>query len=170
MAFSISNVLAIIQNGVTAVNNLNIQLRGSLNAILSRFVTDEANIATLQATIAGYESAWTSYTPTVTASVGAFTTVAATGRYKQNGKVVNFWVNVVVTNAGTAAVATVVTLPVTASAAARGAFSGRENSVTGVGLTSILINTGQFVYQRYDGTFLGAAGMTFDVSGAYEAA
>lgn len=56
MASSLSDILSAVQNGVIALNNMAVQIKGSFNNILSRFVTDEANIATNTAAIAALRS------------------------------------------------------------------------------------------------------------------
>lgn len=63
-------------------------------------------------------AAWnTGFTPTVTSSVGSFTTVSGTCRYQQIGKTVVGQMNVTITTAGTAAGQILCTLPVNGKAA-----------------------------------------------------
>lgn len=60
-------------------------------------------------------SAWTSYTPTVSAQSGTITTSSATGRYRQIGKIVVAQMDVILTTVGTATGSLIVSLPVTAA-------------------------------------------------------
>jgi hypothetical protein len=73
---------------------------------------------------------WTTYTPTVTAGSGSFTTVSASGRYKRIGKLCCVQIDVNITTNGTAAGSVNATLPFTGFA---GNFTGvfRETNVTG---------------------------------------
>jgi hypothetical protein len=118
--------------------------------------------------VSGYESAWTAYTPNVTSGTGTFTSVAASGRYKQNGKTVHFTVNVTITTNGTAAGSVVVGLPVTAFG--NGVFCGRENGLTGFGLSVTIASSTTLLIQKYDATYLGGNGAILAVSGTYDAA
>ena len=61
------------------------------------------------------QTAWTTYTPSVTAGAGTFGSVSATGRYKQIGKTVFVSIDVTITTNGTANNYFIVTAP-TASA------------------------------------------------------
>jgi hypothetical protein len=76
-------------------------------------------------------SAFTTYTPTITAGSGSATTVSVTGRYKRIGKVCIVENDIYVTNKGTAAGDMIVTLPFTSAAKAY-VGNGMENSVIGV--------------------------------------
>ena len=76
--------------------------------------------------------AWTSYTPTVTATSGTITSYTASGAYSQIGKTVLFRFEVLITNQGTAgSAAMVITLPVTAVSAYAGIGTARETDNTG---------------------------------------
>jgi len=59
---------------------------------------------------------WTSYTPTITASGGTFTTVTATGRYKRIGKTIHLQITVTMTTVNTAVGLLKASLPVAAAA------------------------------------------------------
>lgn len=61
------------------------------------------------------QSAWTAYTPTITAQTGTPTTVTATGRYKQIGKTVLLNITVAISNIGTAGSNLIASLPLTAA-------------------------------------------------------
>ncbi len=126
----------------------------------------------LQQTIeAGFTSTlWVAYTPTVSANVGTFSSVSATGRFAQTGKTVNFSIQVTITTNGTAADAVIATMPIVAQSANIFTFAGRENGVTGVGLVGFLITTSTIFIQRYDATYPGGDGRILAISGSYEAA
>lgn len=76
-------------------------------------------------------TAWTTYTPTVTAGTGTATTVSATGRYKQIGKTVIVQASVTVTSVGTAASNMQISVPITASTAANYVGSCFESGISG---------------------------------------
>jgi hypothetical protein len=77
------------------------------------------------------DSAWTTYTPTLTSSSGTATTTSVTGRYIRIGKMCVVENDIYITNKGTAAGNMMVTLPFTARANAY-VGSAMENSVIGV--------------------------------------
>lgn len=82
----------------------------------ANIATNTANIATNTADISAIKSAWTPYTPTVTAQSGTITTSSATGRYKQDGKTIIVQLDITITTAGTGSFGLIATLPVTAAA------------------------------------------------------
>lgn len=98
------------------------------------------------------------WTPTVTAGSGTFTTVSASGRYTKIGRLVVASVTIDITTNGTAATNILFTLPFTAGT---GPFvgSGRENNVTGNGLT-VLVSTGWNFGQinAYNNAYPGGSG------------
>lgn len=71
-------------------------------------------------------TAWSTYTPTVTATVGTFTTVSGAGRYKKIGKTVFWSVLVTVTTKGTAATGMTIDLPTGSTAVAFSPFPGNN--------------------------------------------
>jgi hypothetical protein len=103
-------------------------------------------------------NAWTSYTNTVTAASGTFTTVSGTGFYLRVGKMCALRVTVSITTNGTASGNIKVTLPFTAGAGAVGVT--RETQATGL--------LGQFEISGTEGflttttnTYPGANNRTF---------
>ena len=116
-----------------------------------------------------YFGAWTAYTPTVTASSGAFTTVSAAGRAKLVGKTRHFTVTVTITTAGTAAGAIWLTLPGSAAQSANYFAIGR-NATNGLQLFMFLNSTTSMALVKPDGTTAIASGTTVSVSGTYEEA
>lgn len=115
-------------------------------------------------------TAWTTYTPTVTAQTGTPTTVTATGRSKQIGKTIHAEMDVTVTTVGTAAAAMNVTLPLTA-AAFKYVGSAFEYTATGKsGAGFVKGDTAPTVIQvlNADGTTMWASGRGVAISITYE--
>lgn len=112
-------------------------------------------------------NAWTSYTPTVTANTGTFTSVSATGAYKTIGKTVFFRQNITITTVGTASGSVNATLPtgVSGNCVASGRFSN-DGKALSVSLTGS--PTGYSFSTLYDGTFPFTNGSVLSVSGVYE--
>ena len=108
------------------------------------------------------------WTPTVTASGGgSFTTVSATGQYTRVGRLVQFTLTIVITNAGTATGAVVATLPFSA-ATADSAVMGRETNATGFSLQGTILNGyATMSIQKYDNTSIIANGRTLTMTGTY---
>ncbi len=115
-------------------------------------------------------TAWTAYTPTVTASSGTFTSVAATGRYKTLGKTVWLQLSVAITTNGSAAGVVLATAPSTA-AAFDYPLAGQETTAAGFGLTGRVVGSStQIQINKYDATYPGADGRTLVMCGVYEQA
>lgn len=142
----------------------------SYNGTTGTIIKDSGVSAT---TIAAILTAYSTYTPTVTAQSGSITSYTATGRYKQVGKLISFSVSVMITNAGTGSSGLNVTIPVTAHASTVGGVSGTEGAVTG-GLVAGVVygasSTTQAVVRFYNGTTVIVTGYNILVSGEYEAA
>jgi len=116
-------------------------------------------------------SSWATYTPTVTSGTGTFTTVSATGRYRQIGKVVNFQVKVTITTNGTAAGSVNSTLPFPCTAAANYIAAGREDGVSGKMLQGKITGGGSTILiVNYDASYPGANGAIVYINGTYESA
>lgn len=115
-------------------------------------------------------TAWDSYTPTLTASSGSFTTTSASGRYKQIGKTVFFEVDVTITNKGTASGVLQVTLPFTA-AARRNVIGGYERVATGVLCFGAIASGGTIMsIMAYNNTSLIIDTANVIMTGVYQAA
>lgn len=154
---SLTDIVSALQNGVVASNKFAKQLTGSLNNIAAQF--------------AAIKSAWTAYTPIITALSGTFTTVSATGRYLQNGKTVFVSISITITTNGTAAVGVVATLPSITRGGLSYIMCGRENAISGKmvqGITAQLTNTIAIV--NYDNSYPGGTGANIFLTGIYEAA
>jgi hypothetical protein len=88
-------------------------------------LTADSTTATgLKWATAGTPSAWTSFTPTVTASSGTITTYTANGYYVQDGSICIATYRIVLTNVGTAAGSLIATLPITAATKTNGKWVG----------------------------------------------
>lgn len=112
--------------------------------------------------------AWTTYSPTVTAGSGTFSSVSASGSYLVIGKLVFFTVSVTITTVGTAAGAILVALP-TGTAKRDGSVPAAETAVVGTsGVGRITTASGQLVIVRYDAGSLIGTGHKVSCSGVYE--
>jgi len=118
-------------------------------------------------------AAWTSYTPTVTATSGTFTTVSASGKYTRIGKFCTVQFRVTITNNGTAAGQVVVSAPFTSNNSFGTNFigNGREVAVAGFTMTPRMIsNTSDFYLTKIDATYPGGTGFVLDNTVTYEVA
>lgn len=115
-------------------------------------------------------AAWVSYTPTVTAASGSFTTISATGRYKRVGKICVVTNLLTITTVGTGT-GPRLSLPFTVSASSAGSIgSVRERAVTGrTGVISTINSTTAQLFRYDDGAFVGD-GYTYVCSLTFEVA
>lgn len=136
-------------------------------------VTPDLGVATATSIngVALDNNAWSAYTPTITANSGTYTTVSATGRYKQIGKTVICEGTVTTTDIGTGTGATYVTLPVTAKSATAYAGSGYIKS-TAAGLSVGIFDTDATHIRLYtaSGGTAAANGLLLNFTITYEAA
>jgi hypothetical protein len=144
-------------------SNSAISLSGSAQVFITAAAEDIPNL-----------DAWTtSFTPTVTAGSGTFTSVSATMAYKQIGKTFCWRALVTITTNGTAAGAVQITLPpgVTPMANAN-AGSGRASSISGNMLVCQVFGGGTpvIVITLYNNGYPGATGETLAISGLFEVA
>lgn len=114
----------------------------------------------------GLGSAWVSYTPTITANAGTFTTVSATGKYKQIGKTVHVSIVIVITTNGTASGYVSATLPLPQVGSV--VYYGRAVVVSGKMLQGVNVVASTIAILNYDGTYPGANGEVLFVAGTYE--
>jgi hypothetical protein len=145
MATSPDMILTVLQNGVTAINNLT-------NRIDPNPV-----------------GAWQQYVPSVGAAVGSFGSASGVGRFKQVGSIVCIQVTITITTNGTGASAVTCSLPVPPVAGVNYCICGRENAVTGKMLEGIT-SGGILVIFNYDNSYPGGNGFNLGLSGIYEAA
>jgi hypothetical protein len=132
--------------------------------------TEIATTAFVQGAVGN--SAWTSWTPTVSAGSGSFTTVSATGRYKQIGKTVFFSLHIAITTNGTAATYVNATLPTTsANDTVYYIAHGREVAAVGIILQGF-ITPNSNVLSITDATngYPGGSARTLVMTGFYQTA
>ena len=105
-----------------------------------------------------YEGRWVSYTPTITASGGTFTTVSGSGSsYTRQGKTAMLRVKIVVTTVGTATGAIIFTLPSGVNANADWMGWGRQETGTGYMLQVRRASSTTGEVYKYDNTTAIAA-------------
>lgn len=112
--------------------------------------------------------AFTSYTPTITAGSGTFTTVSATGKYKRVGKLCFVQQVITITTNGTAGTSLLATLPFTGT---NDTYTGlyRENQSTGA-MGQIRASNTAAVYATSGNSYPGASNYTIIGSFFYEVA
>lgn len=135
-------------------------------AVRPRFINSSGTVETV---ITDKGSSWIAYTPSVTPTSGAFTTVSATGGYQQIANTVFFKVAITLTNNGTAA-GVICSLPVTGIASTGIVAYGREDAVNGKMLQTRLTSTTTMGVLYYDNTSPNANGLLLLLTGFYEAA
>jgi hypothetical protein len=118
--------------------------------------------------------AWTTYTPTIAAGTGSFTTVGATGRYKTLGKTVFIKIRIAITTNGTAASWITASLPfnsVNVGTNEGQSLVGLETVTVGTTVTGhIPNNSGTVTITKVDGTYPGGNAFNIVLSGSYERA
>ena len=111
---------------------------------------------------------WSTWTPTITADSGSFTTVSASSaRWSRTNQTVTFTIVIVLTAKNTGAGAFLVTLPRTPNSA-NFVASGVDNT-SGVGLACLYQSgVGKLRITKYDGTDPLTNGHTYTITGSYE--
>jgi hypothetical protein len=113
--------------------------------------------------------AYTSYTPTLSASSGSFTSASVAGNYKRIGKVCVTRFQVTITTNGTAAGVILITMPFTSTGYATGTW--REvQSIGNSGQTFLSSSTQIGMTNFSDNSYPGANGRTFQGTIIYEVA
>jgi hypothetical protein len=118
-------------------------------------------------------AAWTSYTPTITATGGIFTTVSGTGKYTRIGKLCVTQITVTITTNGTATGEIRVTAPFTSSSSTGTSFvgTGRENQSVGFTVTArIGSGDSSFLIGKVDGSYPGGNSYTITATIPFEVA
>lgn len=109
------------------------------------------------------------WSPTVTAGSGTFTSVSAVGGYLQIGKAVWFNITITITTAGSAAGNIIIPLPVGTSVRPF-SVAGTETALIGAGLSGFGTAGGSsMAVRKTDTTTIIASGNVVTVSGFYEA-
>ena len=115
--------------------------------------------------------AWATWTPTVTAGSGTFTTVSGTGRYIQIGKIIMGTFSIVITTNGTAAGDIRFTLPVNQVGGVNTQLgTAIEASSSGAMCQVLGLNSSSAYIVNYIYAYPGASGRTIIGSFNYEAA
>lgn len=140
---------------------------GQINMAAAAAVTGTLPIANGGTNDTG--TAWSTYTPTITAQAGTPTTVTAAGRFKTIGKTVFFQLTVTITAIGTATGLLNATLPVTAVTGPIQVASGVESAITGK-LCKSFISSGSttVALSFYDNTSVWANSNVVTAEGVYE--
>jgi hypothetical protein len=113
--------------------------------------------------------AYTSYTPTLSASSGSFTSASVAGNYKRIGKVCVTRFQVTITTNGTAAGVILITMPFTSTGYSTGTW--REvQSIGNAGQTFLSSSTQIGMTNFTDNSYPGANGRTFQGTIIYEVA
>tara|TARA_R110000765_G_scaffold84685_3_gene163696 strand:- start:234 stop:2288 length:2055 start_codon:yes stop_codon:yes gene_type:complete len=109
---------------------------------------------------------WRAYTPTVTATTGTISTSSATGRYKRQGRTIEFQATITITTNGTGAGAVRVGLPGQASITS--IATGRNRSA-GPNLQGIISTSSTFCsVTTYANAYPATDGYILDVNGSFE--
>jgi hypothetical protein len=144
-------------------------ITGTPTAPTATLGTNTTQIASTAFVQAALQPGFTSYTPTVSAASGTYTTASATGAYSQAGKLVCLRVTVTITTVGTGT-STIVTIPVAAASTNGGIqiLAGRENAATGKMLQAAIAPGGtNMTINDYSNTSAAANGASEIVSGCY---
>ena len=124
------------------------------------------------ATMNSIGATWETWTPTISASTGTFTTVSVNlARYGRIGKLVYGQIDVSITSLGTASGILIFTLPITSTSTNFNAMgSYRETGVTGLSGILDLESTTTGGMRRYDNASHLAGGNRYGGFFIYEAA
>jgi hypothetical protein len=116
-------------------------------------------------------TAWSTYTPTITAGAGTFTSVAGAGRYKQIGKTLFLNVVITITTNGTASGHVIATMPPGLTPAAHTCMAGEELSIVGfTARVNVSSGSSSIVILKYDNTYPGGDGHVLAMNGVIETA
>ena len=107
------------------------------------------------------------YTATLSAGSGTYTSISQSLRYTRVGRVVNVTGYIFITTNGTAATNLRFTLPFNCADARNVSFGGRENQSSGLMFGGATISTSTVAITKYDGTYLGGAAYNFPISFSY---
>jgi hypothetical protein len=113
-------------------------------------------------------NAWTTYTPTITASSGTPTTVSGAGAYRIIGKTMFITVKIVVTTVGTAAALMRVPLPSGTAVRDQTCYAIEYQATNNSGNGLITAGSGTINLVKYDGTTFWASGRTITMNATIE--
>ena len=135
---------------------------GSNNLVL---MADSAEATGLK-----WAGTYTTYTPTVTAGTGSFTSVSATSRYVVLGKMCHWLGKVTITTVGTASGAIVLTVPVNRGAAGNAVGYAEETAAVGFQAFIFINDPAGATILKGDYTSAIGAGRGIDWNVTYEVA
>lgn len=153
---------------------LNISSPGALGKFLTAELQKISTTTTLANTqIAAMQAAWTPFTPVLTPTSGAFTTLTSLSAYMQDGKTVHCRIDVTITSIGTAVGPITMSLPVLPVTGPSQAALGRESANTGKSIACRIkpgtLTTSGLV--NYDGTDTAIAALSrYEFNFTYECA
>jgi hypothetical protein len=113
----------------------------------------------------GYEEG--TYTASLSAGSGTYTTISQLLKYTKIGRMVNVTGYIFITDNGTAATNLQFTLPFNCADAKNVSFGGRENQTSGLMFGGATISVSTVAITKYDGTYLGGANYNFPISFSY---
>ena len=113
---------------------------------------------------------YTTFTPTVTAGSGTFTTVSATSRYMLVGKMCHWYGRVTITTVGTASGGVVLTLPVNRAASGNVVGYAEETAAVGFSAFIFINDPAGATILKGDYTSVIGAGRGIDFNVTYEVA
>jgi hypothetical protein len=149
-------------NGVS-IDGLNIKDGALVGAVIKN--------ANLDTTAGELGAAWTTYTPTITSQSGTATTIATnSAKSKKIGKTLFVFLDITITNKGTATGYMRITLPYTPLAGASVTGAGAEKAGTGVSLSVISRLSGSIDVSRFDNGTTYANGYQNIINVTYEIA
>jgi hypothetical protein len=94
-------------------------------------------------------AAWTSYTPTITAEIGSFTTTSGEGYYTRVGKMCAIYIRANIISLGTGVGAIQVSIPFTSRGIIEQIGVGRETAVNGKALIAQIAASGNIMSIKY---------------------
>jgi len=149
----------------TPINTIVTEINGNLD---NNNIKAAAGIDPTKLASTGFLAERTAWTPTITASTGAFTTTSASGRYVTIGKNILFEVQITITTVGTGS-GVIFTLPVGLKPGNAGFIgSGREDAITGKMLQVKASGLSAGAVSYYDNTSPSSSGMILRINGHYE--
>jgi hypothetical protein len=118
-----------------------------------------------------FEGRWKTWTPTIAAATGTYTTTSSTAYYTQSGKTIKLIIGISLTNVGTGTGACTFTLPATSRNIPPHLFaSGRADSISGKMLQGKLSSTTVCAIFNYDNSTAYASGEYLNFGALYEVA
>jgi len=112
---------------------------------------------------------WQTYTPTIEAGVGSFTTISSWGRYFRIGPNITFQIHLEIITNGSASNFITFTLPVDAYPSYTPVFGLSQLSPDVRAMCGVVARTGSSSVYLYDGSYPGGTGAILGWSSTYEA-